>query len=58
LDTPCINVCLLDDETGACIGCGRTLAEIAAWASLSDAERRVIMVALPARMSEFEQAKG
>jgi len=58
LETPCINVCLLDDETGACVGCGRTLAEIAAWATLSDSERRAIMATLPARMSELEQAKG
>jgi uncharacterized protein len=58
LETPCINVCLLDDETGVCVGCGRTIAEIAQWATLSDGERRTIMATLPARMSELEQAKG
>jgi uncharacterized protein len=58
LETPCINVCLLDDETGTCVGCGRTLAEIAAWATMNDAERRAIMAALPARMNQLEQAKG
>ena len=51
-------MCLLDDETGTCIGCGRTLAEIAAWATMSDAERRAIMAGLPARMNQLEQAKG
>ena len=29
LETPCVNICLLDNETGLCVGCGRTLAEIA-----------------------------
>ena len=58
LKTPCINVCLLDDETGSCVGCGRTLAEIAAWATMSDTQRRAIMAALPARMNQLEQAKG
>jgi uncharacterized protein len=58
LETPCINVCLLDDETGSCVGCGRTLAEIAAWATMSDAERRAVMAALPARTNRLEQAKG
>jgi len=58
LETPCINVCLLDDETGICVGCGRTVAEIAAWATMSDAERRAIMASLPERMNRLELAKG
>ena len=58
METPCITVCLLDDETGACVGRGRTLAEIAAWAAMSDAERRTVMAALPERMNRLEQAKG
>jgi uncharacterized protein len=58
LDTPCVNICLLDPATGACLGCGRTLAEIASWASMSDAERRAVMAALPARLERFEKAKG
>jgi hypothetical protein len=58
LETPCVNICLLDQETGTCIGCGRTIAEIAQWAAMSDAERRAIMAALPARMNQLEQAKG
>jgi predicted Fe-S protein YdhL (DUF1289 family) len=58
LDTPCVNICVLDEATGTCMGCGRTLAEIAEWAAISDAERRAIMAALPARMKRLEQAKG
>jgi predicted Fe-S protein YdhL (DUF1289 family) len=34
-----------------CRGCGRTIEEIAAWATLSDGERRRIMAVLPARLS-------
>ena len=49
---------MLDPATGACLGCGRTLTEIAGWASMSDAERRAVMAALPARMERFEKAKG
>ncbi len=37
--TPCIGVCTLDDA-GLCRGCRRTAPEIAAWGTLSDAERR------------------
>jgi predicted Fe-S protein YdhL (DUF1289 family) len=49
---------LLDQNTGTCLGCGRTLSEIAQWATMSDTERRTIMAALPARMANLERAKG
>lgn len=49
MQTPCINVCVIDPETGLCAGCGRTLGEIAGWASLTDDERLRIMARLAAR---------
>jgi predicted Fe-S protein YdhL (DUF1289 family) len=58
LETPCVNICLLDAATGTCLGCGRTLAEIANWAQMNDTERRAIMAALPDRMHRRETAKG
>lgn len=56
ISTPCIKVCAVSGQTGLCIGCGRTLAEIAAWGGLSDAERKTIMDELPARLAEAEKA--
>jgi len=53
-----VNVCLLDAETGLCIGCGRTVDEIACWATMSNGEQRAIMAALPERMKRSERAKG
>lgn len=44
--SPCIGVCQLDGRTQTCIGCGRTLVEIAAWATLDEAERRAIIARL------------
>jgi uncharacterized protein len=49
IETPCIRVCTVDPDTGVCVGCNRTLDEIAAWASYTHAERRAIMAALPLR---------
>jgi predicted Fe-S protein YdhL (DUF1289 family) len=53
--SPCIKLCAIDAATGLCAGCGRSLDEIGAWLSYSDAERRKIIDALP-RRREFEAA--
>jgi predicted Fe-S protein YdhL (DUF1289 family) len=49
--SPCVRVCALDERTGVCLGCGRTLAEIAAWSSMSEAERLAWMTAAQSRRS-------
>jgi predicted Fe-S protein YdhL (DUF1289 family) len=41
--SPCVAVCRLDPATGICIGCGRTIEEIAAWPGLDDEQRRAIL---------------
>jgi uncharacterized protein len=50
IETPCIQVCLVDPKTRLCSGCGRTLAEIARWGRMDDAERRSVMSGLKQRM--------
>lgn len=50
IKTPCIKVCVVDGQTSNCLGCGRTLGEIARWARFSDAERDDVMAQLPARI--------
>src|SRR6185436_11265642 len=46
LESPCIKVCSMDAATGLCVGCLRTLDEIAGWVEFSDAERAAIAQAL------------
>ena len=58
MESPCVNICLLDPETGTCVGCGRTIQESAGWAAMSERERRAIMRELPGRMQLLEGAKG
>jgi len=55
--TPCIQVCVIDGESGLCLGCQRTLPEVASWGRLSDAERAAIMSGLPARRSRIRPEK-
>ena len=57
IKTPCIQVCVIDGESGLCLGCYRQLNEVAGWARLTDAERDAIMVALPARRSRIRPEK-
>jgi len=50
--SPCISVCILDPAgTNVCIGCGRTLDEVAAWSTLSNAQRRDVVARCPARLA-------
>jgi predicted Fe-S protein YdhL (DUF1289 family) len=51
-DTPCIAVCVIDPATGLCLGCGRTLAEIARWHAMERSERLAVMATLPQRMTD------
>jgi hypothetical protein len=55
ISTPCIKVCAVSGQTGLCIGCGRTLAEIAGWGGLSEPERQRIMAELPSRLANAEK---
>ena len=50
-DSPCIDICAIDPKTRLCMGCYRSLDEIAAWPSLSRAERLAIMQGLEQRRS-------
>jgi predicted Fe-S protein YdhL (DUF1289 family) len=58
MESPCSKVCVIDATTGLCAGCGRTLAEIAGWAAMTDLERRRIMRELPARLGSRGQRRG
>ncbi|MGH7016675.1 MAG: DUF1289 domain-containing protein [Caulobacteraceae bacterium] len=57
IPTPCVRICIVDGESGLCLGCHRTLAEIAAWTAYAEAERERIMAALPARRSAIRPEK-
>ena len=50
METPCINVCVIEEVSGLCAGCHRSRAEIAAWSSLGPDRRRQIMAELRERV--------
>jgi uncharacterized protein len=58
IESPCTKVCTLDAHSGLCLGCGRTIDEIARWTAMSETERARIMAALPARRARPVNAKA
>jgi predicted Fe-S protein YdhL (DUF1289 family) len=52
-----VKVCIVDGESGLCLGCYRTLGEVARWSALSDADRNEIMAALPSRRGRIRPEK-
>lgn len=57
IETPCIKICVLEPETGFCIGCGRTRDEISNWLVLNASQRRHIMQTLPERVAGMTKQK-
>jgi predicted Fe-S protein YdhL (DUF1289 family) len=55
MESPCTRICALEPGAGLCLGCGRTLQEIAAWGTMNDQERRRIMAELPARLAKLKR---
>jgi predicted Fe-S protein YdhL (DUF1289 family) len=60
IESPCIKTCTLDARSGLCLGCGRTIEEIARWTAMSTAERARVMDELPGRLARrrAETAQG
>ena len=56
--SPCTKVCQIHPEMRLCVGCYRTIDEIASWSRLSDPERREIMEKLPDRKPMLQKRRG
>jgi predicted Fe-S protein YdhL (DUF1289 family) len=56
IETPCTHVCVVHPTLKLCIGCGRSLDEIARWIDFDNAERSLIMAQLPPRLKAMAGA--
>lgn len=52
IETPCIGVCTMDENTGFCLGCYRTADEIKDWWDKTNLEKIAILKQLDARMTD------
>jgi predicted Fe-S protein YdhL (DUF1289 family) len=57
LPSPCIQLCVLDQSSGLCLGCLRSGDEIAAWPKADDRLRAEILVRVAKRRAANQQAK-
>ena len=51
IQSPCISVCRMSDNSGLCMGCFRTGDEIAGWSSAGDDGKRAIWTLIEQRMT-------
>lgn len=55
-ESPCVKICTLDARSGLCLGCGRTIDEIARWSGMSAVERARVAGKLAARLARGRRA--
>jgi predicted Fe-S protein YdhL (DUF1289 family) len=55
--TPCVQVCMVDGQSGLCLGCFRTLSEIGNWMRFTAEERAALMAELPTRKNRIAPEK-
>jgi predicted Fe-S protein YdhL (DUF1289 family) len=53
--SPCISVCQMDNKTGYCIGCLRTIDEIRDWIISTPDERHLILARIAERKAAAER---
>ncbi|MBZ0127668.1 MAG: DUF1289 domain-containing protein [Rhodobacteraceae bacterium] len=49
IESPCRKVCVIHEDSGLCMGCYRSRAEIATWSRMEPQTRRAIMAELADR---------
>ncbi len=55
IESPCVQICVIDPQSKHCIGCGRTGSEIARWSSITTTERAEITALLPERLQKMSK---
>ena len=43
IDSPCIDICTIDRDSGECIGCGRTVEEVRNWTNFDNLKKKQIL---------------
>lgn len=57
IESPCVKICVVDPDSGYCIGCGRTRDEIACWIGMDEHQRTEVMEVLGERLANLTRRK-
>ena len=57
MKSPCNDICTIDRPSSLCVGCGRSLSEIAEWASAPAQRQQEILSLLPDRMQRLAEQR-
>ena len=49
IPSPCISVCQIDNATGACLGCHRTIDEVRDWIIMTAEEKLAVLARIARR---------
>ncbi len=58
VESPCVKVCVVHPAERMCVGCYRTIDEIAGWGRMTSDERRAVIAELPSRAPRLRQRRG
>lgn len=58
VESPCVKICTIHPDARLCIGCLRSIDEIAAWSKMPDGERQAIKQQLPERQALLQKRRG
>ncbi len=58
VESPCVKVCVVHPTERICVGCLRSIDEIARWSRMSPEDRRAVMADLPDRAPRLRRRKG
>lgn len=58
IESPCTQACVVHPTLKLCVGCGRSLDEIANWINFDGAERAQLMAQLPSRLAAMSRVNS
>jgi len=58
LDSPCVKICTIHPAERLCIGCLRTIDEIAGWSRMAPEARKAVLAELSSRAPRLTRRRG
>jgi len=58
IESPCVKICVVHPEARLCVGCLRSIDEIARWSRMTPEARRAVMAELPGRAPQLQRRRG